>query len=175
MKNSLLIVLLSLFTACMSFSDRSMRPVRDAIAEQMPDIRLETEFAVSVGSGIFNFLDIITVDEANISEMDSVQVAVYNVLPGDGSIDFNSVDFEQTLLAKDDSLHWETIVRVRDSEEQVWVLVGMNLNENTLDAVAVFSLDKDQLVLINVDGDLDEMLEFALEPASSRRHGKHAG
>lgn len=176
MKTSLLIVLLSLLTACMSFSDRSMRPVRDAIAEQMPEISLEKEFAVSLGSGVFNFIDMIDDDaESNISEMDSVQVAVYNVLRGDGSIDFDTIDFEQTLLAKDDSLHWETIVRVRDPEEQVWVLVGMNLEKNTLDAVAVFALDKDQLVLINVDGDLEEMLEFALKPASSRRDGRHAG
>ena len=175
MKNILLIILLSLFTACMSFSDRSMRPVRDAIAEQVPEIRLEKEFAVSIGSGMFNLLNVITVDEANLSDMDSVQVAVYNVLPGDGSINFDSVDFEQTLLEKDSSLVWETIIRVRDPEEQVWVLVGMNIEKNTLEAVTIFQLDKDQLVLINVDGDLEEMLEFALAPASSRRHGGHEG
>jgi hypothetical protein len=175
MKNLVIVLVLSTLTACMSFPDRSMRGVRNSIVEQLPEISLEKEFAISMGSGIFNFLDVLTIDEANISELDSVQVAVYKVLPGDGSIDLNKVSFEQSLLEKDDSLVWETIVRVRDAEEQVWVIVGMNTEKETLEAVAVFSLDKDELVLINVDGDLEEMLEFALQPASNRRHQHKAG
>lgn len=169
MKKLILFLSLGILTSCMSFSDKPLRPVRNSITQQMPEIRLEKEFAVSMGGGIFDFLDVITLNEADVSEMDHVQVAVYKVDPGRGEIDFSRLNFEQTLLEKDSSLHWETIVRVRDEGEQVWVLVGMDLERNSLDAVTVFVLDRDQLVLINVDGDLHEMLEFALEPAVRHR------
>lgn len=169
MKKLILFLSLGILTSCMSFSDKPLRPVRNSITQQMPEIRLEKEFAVSMGGGIFDFLDVITLNEADVSEMDHVQVAVYKVDPGRGEIDFSRLNFEQTLLEKDSSLHWETIVRVRDEGEQVWVLVGMDLQRNSLDAVTVFVLDRDQLVLINVDGDLHEMLEFALEPAVRHR------
>lgn len=169
MEKLILFLSLGILTSCMSFSDKPLRPVRNSITQQMPEIRLEKEFAVSMGGGIFDFLDVITLNEADVSEMDHVQVAVYKVDPGRGEIDFSRLNFEQTLLEKDSSLHWETIVRVRDEGEQVWVLVGMDLQRNSLDAVTVFVLDRDQLVLINVDGDLHEMLEFALEPAVRHR------
>ena len=168
--NRLLVFLcLGAMTSCMSFSDRPLRGVRNSITQQMPEIRLEKEFAVSMGGGIFDFLHVITLNEADISEMEHVQVAVYKVDPGGGEIDFSTLNFEQTVLEKDSSLHWETIVRVRDEDEQVWVLVGMDLQRNSLEAVTVSVLDRDQLVLINVDGDLHEMLEFALEPALRHR------
>ena len=36
-------LLLTMMTGCMSFSDRGMRPVRNSISEQMPEIRLEKQ------------------------------------------------------------------------------------------------------------------------------------
>ena len=47
----------------MSFSDRAMRPVRNSITSQMPEIRLEKEMAVAVGGGMFNLLDVINTDD----------------------------------------------------------------------------------------------------------------
>ena len=52
MKKLLILLGLVGLSSCMSFSDRSMRPVRDSIARQLPEIRLEKEFAVSLGSGM---------------------------------------------------------------------------------------------------------------------------
>ncbi len=64
---------------------------------------------------------------------------------------------------------------MRKEDEQVWVLVGMDLERDSLDAVSVFVLGNDELVLINVDGDLNRMIEFALRPASDQRHRSEAG
>jgi len=176
----LLLLGLSLLTACMSFSDESLRPVRDSITQQLPEITLEKEFAVSIGGGLFNFLDVITLNEADLSELDHVQVAVYRVGSTRGVFDFNEQDFnelnfEETVLAKDNDLHWETIVRVREEGEQVWVLVGMDLENNSMEAVTVFILGRDELVLINADGEFEELLEFALEPAGRHRSKLDAG
>lgn len=175
MKNIILIVVLTQFTACMSFSDRSFRSTRNALTAQMPDIKLEKEFAVSVGSGMLNFINVLTLDEANISDLDHVQVGVYNVYAGGREINFNDIDFSETLRSRGEHLAWETIVKVRDEGEQVWVIVGMDLERDTLDAVSVFVLEENELVMINVDGDLNRMIEFALQPASDHRHERDAG
>lgn len=159
----------------MSFSDRPFRSARNSIEAQVPNIKLEKEFAISVGNSMLNFLDVISLNEADISELDHVQVAVYNVESGGEEIDFNEIDFSDTLRSRGKHLHWETIVKVREKGEQVWVLVGMDLARNSLDAVSVFVLEKSEIVMINVDGDFDRMIEFALQPASDSRRGRDAG
>lgn len=175
MKKFLLVIMLTQLAACMSFSDRSFRATRNAIEEQVPDIRLEKEFAISIGNSMLGFLDVLTLNEADISELDHVQVAVYNVESGGQDIDFNEIDFSGTLRSRGENLHWETIVKVRKEGEQIWVLVGMDLSRNSLDAVSVFVLENNELVMINVDGDFDHMIEFALQPASDSRRDRDAG
>ena len=175
MKKLLLVILLTQLAACMSFSDRSFRSTRNAIEEQVPNIRLDKEFAISLGNSMLSFLDVISLNEADISELDHVQVAVYNVASGGQTIDFNDIDFSDTLRSRGKNLHWETIVKVREEGEQVWVLVGMDLSRNSLDAVSVFVLENSELVMINVDGDFDRMIEFALQPASDSRRDRDAG
>jgi hypothetical protein len=159
----------------MSFSDRSFRATRNSIEQQVPDIRLEKEFALSIGNSMLSFLDVLTLNEADISELDHVQIAVYNVESGGQDIDFNEIDFSDTLRSRGENLHWETIVKVREEGEQIWVLVGMDLARNSLDAVSVFVLENSELVMINVDGDFDHMIEFALQPASDSRRRHDAG
>ena len=161
---------------CMSFSDRPMRPVRNAITEQMPDIRLEKEMAVAIGGGMFDFLDVINVDDdVDLSEVDHLQVAIYQVHPRNGDVNFSDEVFHESLIAKDDSLTWERIVKVKEDDEQVWVFVGMNMRDEALEAVSVFVFERDELVLINMDGDLSEMLEYAFQPARGHRGAYNAG
>ncbi len=169
MKNLLSIVVLLLFAGCMSFSDRAMRPVANSIREQLPEIQLEKEFALSVGDGMFNVIDLATPNAGDLTDMNHVHVAVYKVFSSDQAVDFSALNLEQTLMTRDTRLHWETIVRVRKTDEQVWVLVGMDLQQQTLDEVAVFSLGRDELVLINVDGELEDLLRFAMQPAQEHR------
>lgn len=168
-------LVLALFTGCMSFSDRAMRPVRDSISQQMPEIRLKKEMAVAIGGGMFDFLDIITVNEADLSEVDHLQVAVYQVYPRGGDKRFNDDVFQESLLAKDASLTWERIVRVREEDEQVWVYVGLDEDRQALEAVSVFVVEQDELVLINMDGDLHEMIKYAFEPARGHRGAYNSG
>jgi len=164
-------LLATLLTGCFSFSDRSFRPVRNEILQQLPGITLEKEMAISIGSLMFDLIDIIAIGvDVDISKMSSAQVAVYRVngvVESDTS--FEQLDFERTLLAKDESLRWDTIIKVREHGERVWVLAGMDERHNTLEAISVFALEQNELVLVNVNGNLIEMLEFALEPASGRR------
>ena len=58
MKKILLVIVLTQLAACMSFSDRSFRSARNSIQEQVPDISLEKEFAISLGNSMLGFLDV---------------------------------------------------------------------------------------------------------------------
>lgn len=169
MKNLVVLLALVLLGSCMSFTDRSFRPVRDSITRQLPEITLRKEFGIALGGSIFNFLDVITLNEADLSDIDHLQMAVYEIYPRGGNVDFTDAIFAKSLLARDASLHWERIIKVREDHEQVWVFIGMNLERNSLEAISVFVLEHDQLVLINIDGDLNDMLEYAFEPARGHR------
>lgn len=176
MRQIIILTTLSLMLAnCMSFSDRAMRPMRNSITSQMPDISLEKEMAVALGGGMFNFLDVINSDDVDLSAVDHLQVAVYQVHPRGGEVNFSDEVFHESLLAKDASLVWERIVKVKEEDEQVWVFVGMNMEDSALEAVSVFIFERDELVMINMDGDLNEMLEYAFEPARGHRGAYNAG
>ncbi len=166
MKHALIIVIIGFIAAgCMSFSDRSMRPVHNSISQQMPEIRLEKEIAVALGGGMFDFLDIITMNEADLSEVDHLQVAVYQVYPRGAETSFTDDIFHESLMARDASLTWERIVKVREDDEHIWVFVGIDLDRQMLEAVSVFVAESEELTLINMDGDLNELLEHAFSPA----------
>ena len=100
MRKILILGVLVQLTACMSFSDRSFRFTRNSIVEQVPEISLEKEFALSVGNGLLGFLNVVTLDEANISDLNHVQVAVYNVAAGGKKTDSKGLDFAETLRSR---------------------------------------------------------------------------
>ena len=93
MKNFLLVIMLTQLAACMPISDKPFRSARNSIEQQVPNIRLEKEFAISLGNSMLSFLDVVNLIEADISELDHVQVAIYNVESGGQEIDFNKIDF----------------------------------------------------------------------------------
>ncbi len=97
---SLIVLPMLLMTSCMSFSDRPMRPVRNALLEQMPQITLEKEVAINLGGGLFNVLDAVTFNDANLSEIDNVVVVVYSAKGDLEAVDFNGLSFKVALLDK---------------------------------------------------------------------------
>lgn len=174
MRSLVLLLFTVLISGCMSFSDRHFRPVKDSLVQQMPDLQLKKEMALTVGSGLFNLVDLVDGSDVNLSKIDHVRVAVYKVFPRQQTAAFSDVIFDLALLAQDNSLTWERIVRVREDQEQVWIYAGMDLVKQRLDALSVFVLERDELVLINMGGDLDSLLQYALEPARGHRRGRPA-
>ncbi|MEQ8409854.1 MAG: hypothetical protein RKH07_16415 [Gammaproteobacteria bacterium] len=169
-------VLLVIFTTgCMSFSDRHFRPVKDSLAQQMPDIRLDKEIAFSASSGLINLIDILGGNEVDLDDLNRVRIAVYKVVPANQSKRFNDVVFEMALLATNSELTWERIVRVREETEQLWIFAGLHEAEQRLEVLSIFTLERDELVLINVDGDLGSLLQHAMAPVRGRRGVYRAG
>ena len=161
---SLAIVLLN---SCMSFSDRSFNPVKREIRSQIPDLDLEKEFAVSIGPAMFNAFDAITVgSDFDFSSIDKVQIAVYEV---DYSADLRELDVEKSLMARDPRLNWQTVVKVKKQGEFTWVVIGIDEGKNSIEAVSILVMEQNELVLINVNGELEEMIEFAFTPVQGHK------
>lgn len=154
-------------TACMSFSDRSFRPVKNEISKQYPELKLEKDFAVSVGATMFNTIDLFAFgSEFDFSSIDKVQVAVYSV---SHVTDLSNLNIEQSLMARDRKLNWQTVAKVREAGQFTWVLVGVNEGRQSIDGVTILVLERNELVMINVRGDLKEMIEFAMKPVKGER------
>ena len=62
-----------------------------------------------------------------------------------------------------------TVVRAKESFERTWVLVGIDEHRQTIEAVSVLNLEQGELVPVHVDGELQEMIEFAFDPVRGER------
>ncbi len=168
-KRLLICVLMVSGTGCMSFSDRHFRPVRDSLSQQLPRMELHKEMALSVGPGMIRLVDVLGGNEVEIDNLRHVRVATYQVTPGNELPRFNDVVFEMALLATDADLVWERIVRVREEDEQIWIFAGMDLVNTRLEALSIFVLERNELTLISLAGDLNSLLQQAMSPAKGRR------
>jgi len=153
----------------MTFNGASKEAVQDDLSQHMPKITLEKEVALSFGKGLLSLINIVTLNDATLSNLDGVSVAIYNVQGNAQFTDFDEISFTNTLMQQNEALHWEQIVRVREPDEQVWVFAGMNLGDNSLESVSVFVMENDTVTVINVDGELDKMLELALSKSRGHR------
>lgn len=158
-----------LTTGCMSFNDDHFDDVEASLRAQMPDIHLEKEMAIGFGAGIFDLIDLADTSPANLSEIDHLRVAVYQITPTRGRTTFSDSVFDRALREQGADLEWERIVRVRDDGEQVWVFAGLNTRQQVLEAISVFVLEQDELVMMNLDGDLSELIDYALATGNDRR------
>jgi len=168
MKTLLILLACISLGACMSFSDRHFRPIRDSLSAQLTHVNLEKEMALSVGGMVFKLVDLIS-DEADFSALEHLRVAVYQVQPRARQNEFVDAVFEFSLRADSPDLSWERIVRVRKPGEQVWVFAGMGAATEQLEELSVFVLEDGELTMLNLAGDLNDLLEHALAPARGQR------
>lgn len=169
MRHTLTLAMILLTTGCMSFNDDHFDGVEASLRAQMPDIHLEKEMAIGFGSGIFDLVDLADTSPANLSEIDHLRIAVYQVTALRGQKVFADAVFDRALREQGADLEWERIVRVRDDDEQVWVFAGLNTRQQILEAISVFVLDQNELVMMNLDGDLSELIDYALATGNDRR------
>ena len=168
MKTALLLLLCLPLAACLSFNDKHFDPLESALQARMPEITLEKEMAIGLGSGLFDLVDLMDSSDADLSKINHVRVAVYEAFPRAGQYRFSDAVFSESLRSQGSHLRWERIVRVRADSEQLWIFAGLNEAEQLLEALTVFVVQDNELVLINLDGGLNELLNYAL--ASARQH-----
>lgn len=163
----MLVLLLAILSGCFSLSDREFRSVKASLSQQMPELKLEKAFALSLGSVAMNLVDVATVGiDFNFSAIDDVQIAVYDV---ENLREARHLNVEQAMMTRDRNLVWQTVVKVREPAEFVWVMVGINENRNEIEAVSILVMERTELILVNVKGDLRSLIEFALKPVEGNK------
>ncbi len=165
----LLLLPLSGLLGCMSTSGPSTHALEHDLIQQMPEVTLEKELGLNFGGALLSMIKLVTLNDANLSYLDNLNVAVYNVHGDSHNPDFDGISFASTLFEQNSALYWERIVRVRQDREQVWVFAGMNRTSNTLESISVFVMEDDTVTVISVEGEMNKMLEHALAPGKGRR------
>ncbi len=171
MKSSRIIIyiitffLLILLTGCIGVN-RQFSEVKDKIMGELGN-DYKTEFQFSVGSAAITisswFVDL-AADQDYIDEMmreiSNVQVGVYNKVEGsDAKADLG------TLQSIDEEMHkkgWKYIVRSVDGNEVTAIYLSDDPDER-LNKRYVINLSDEELVIIEINGDLKKVITYAIE------------
>ncbi len=144
---------------------REISHVRNEIESEFPGAEFDTEVIVSVGPGLFRTLGWILRrvpdEDANLAaaylrDVHRVKVGVFRTreLPLDG-------DLELHTLRRFERNGWSVAARVREDDEQVWVLYRERYGH--IRDMFVLVLDPDELVIVRFEGDLNEIVRLARE------------
>jgi len=93
-----------------------------------------------------------------LDDISSVQVGVYKKLKGTNSPDMSTL---REIESKMSESGWKSILKTYDKNELAAVYVRNNLDE-TLNKLFVISLEDDELILVEVEGDLKEVISTAI-------------
>jgi hypothetical protein len=151
-----------LLTGC--FRARALEKIAEDISWQFPEADFHREFSISLGSMAIglarlacSFSDETREARQYMTGIKRVQVAVYKVkhLP---SVEDAEMPERLSDMIDDD---WEVVIKTSEPDERVWILYredGKRVSD-----MHVTVLDEDELVLLRVSGDLDKLLDQALE------------
>ena len=127
----------------------------------------KTEFQFSVGSAAITisswFIDFAANEEyidEMMREISSVQVGVYNRVEGaDAKANFSTL---QSIDEEMNNKGWKYIVRSVDNEELTAIYLSDDPVE-LLNKMYVINLSDEELVIIEVNGDLKKVISYAIE------------
>lgn len=164
LKSVFAILLLSLtFTGCFGV-DRSFKGMRNFLMLSSGD-NFEKEFEFSLGSVTLsvaeialNFSDVDDEIGEVLSEISSVQIGVYNnnsdvvISPSNNELNF--------LTGKMKKAGWDCIVKSKSYNEIAAVFV--KINDDELNQLYVVSVDNDEMVIVQILGNLNKAIEYAI-------------
>ncbi len=168
-KSIILVVLISFFLVtligCIGIN-RQFSEVKNKIMGKLGD-DYKTEFQFSVGSGAITvsswFVDL-AADEEYVDDMlreiSSVQVGVYNRIEGAKyKADFSTLNSIDEEMNKNE---WKYIVRSSENNELTAIYISSN-PEELLKKMYVINLSDEELVIVEVNGDLKKVISYAIE------------
>jgi hypothetical protein len=157
---SLSLFFLSLFLhGCIGIND-DFAEIRNAVLENLDD-NYRSEYQFSVGSVAITisgwFVDAAAEDDLApeiIDNVSSVQVGIYKKIRNTSYPDIATLrELEDEMQQKG----WKSIVLTCDRDELNGIYIRSNPVE-TLDRLFVISLDDDELILVEIEGDLKELI-----------------
>ena len=152
-----------LFTGCIGV-DRSFRGIRDyVLASSGTEFDKEFEFSfgsVSIGMAeiALNFADVEEPIDEILSEINSVQVGIYNSSSKKKfKSNFEELNFTTNKMKK---AGWDCIVRSVDNDEMSAIFV--KIHDGELNQLFIIVINDDEIILAEVLGKLHKVIEIAI-------------
>ncbi len=174
------IILVILFMICLSvcflpgcvFISSDFQHTKDLILEEFDRVDVKTEVQIQIGSGLISLGSLVVSftdarDEAlkYLKDIRNVQVGVYKLRQIDRK---HPVKIPDKISKKLERKGYEPMVKVKERGSAVWVMTKMR--GKRLQSLYVISLDRSELVLVEVQGRLERLIEKAI-----REHGFRKG
>ncbi len=171
-KSIIVLVAISVFlvtlTGCIGVN-RQFSEIKNKIMGDLGD-DYKTEFQFSVGSSLIHvsswFVDLAADEEYvddMIREISSVQVGVYNRI--EGATHNNSFSTLNSIDEEMNSNGWKYLVRTIDRNELTTIYISADPDE-LLKKMFIINLNDDELVIVEVNGDLKKVIAYAIEERS---------
>jgi hypothetical protein len=167
-----LILLFALPAVSGCFYSRELAQTRKALERQHPGMDLDTRFTVTFGPRTMRFTDWVlhNIDGANgdsdddvrrarayLREVRSVKVGIYHV----DRFGSQPASFEPGALDRFDGRGWTLAVAAEDRGDRAWVMYREGWGRIT--DMFVLAQDDRDLVVLRLEGRLDNLLRLALE------------
>ncbi|MBN1301919.1 MAG: DUF4252 domain-containing protein [Melioribacteraceae bacterium] len=151
------------FTGCIGVN-RSFKMIRQNLTESL-DVRYEKQFEFSVGSAglmlagmIVKLSDVEEPVDEILSRVSLLQIGVYEKSRyGDLHATYEDLVSLTELM---EMQGWEYLVRTVDDDEMAAVFVEKDCEE--FNRIYVIAIEQDEMVLVEVHGDLAEIIEIAI-------------
>ena len=167
MRNKFFLLLFLLFLLFMNGCigiNKEFTEIRNGVLNNLDsDFRSEYQFAIgSVGITLSSwFVDVAADEELPVEileDVSSVQVGVYKKIRGESAPSITTLrELEDEMSEKG----WKSIVLTCDDNELNGIYIRSDPNE-TLDRLFVISLNAEELILVEVEGDLREVISTVI-------------
>ena len=170
-------ILLLVFILCICFLpgclfvSQNFKNTRNLILDELGPVSVDTEVQIRVGPGMLSFGGFVAsftdADQNALSylrDIRNVEVGVYNLQRKTEGNAFSMPKKVRKSLAKNG---YEPMVRTRDRGEETWVMTKMR--KNRLEAIYVIVIEQEELVLVEVRGRLERVVEKAIEEHGFRK------
>ncbi len=171
----LVLSLLALLLPGCVFVSRDFCLTRDSILDEIGNVDTETEVQLQIGPGLLSLSRMIVsvADHSRegsmavdyLHDIRNVQVGVYKLT------DFNRdrpLIIPPRIARKLSKKGYEPMVKVKEHNSATWVMTKMH--RKRLTSLYVIALDREELVLVEVEGKLGRLIEKAV-----RDHGFNKG
>lgn len=142
-----------------------LEDLRREIEREVPGARFESEFKLTLGPTSLGFARMVTslvpdAREANeyLTTIRRVTLAVYRTESLPSASELRLPRRVRQRMKRDG---WEIAVKAREQDGMAWILYREH--RNTVRDLYVIALDRNELVLVRVEGRLDRLLQKALQ------------
>jgi len=143
--------------------------IERSLRRQLEPADLKTNFKLSLGPismsairGIVSFTDADQMAIKHLKNIRKVQVGVYEL--HDGNVENIKLEVPANAVSKLKKLGWEVFVRVKEKDESV-VLLYKDLGRN-YGSMYVLTINESEVVIVEVVGNLENIIEEALDKKS---------